>query len=173
MLYTGYSTSTAQGCLQRSPAHLGLRYFKKGISTISQWTGNEYKEMEKIFLGLISGAVDARVTSAACALLDFIHYARYQIHTTSSLARMQEAFDRFHTFKNVFVDLRSDRAALQTDSALKLQSDFTLIMPNRGTGRATAATRLEEEASIAWKLCAKQGVRASEKYKYILEFICK
>ena len=32
-----------------------LRHFKKGISLISQWTGTEYKNMEKVFLGVLAG----------------------------------------------------------------------------------------------------------------------
>ncbi|KII83546.1 hypothetical protein PLICRDRAFT_58393 [Plicaturopsis crispa FD-325 SS-3] len=47
----------------------GLRHFKRGISVISQWTGREHKEMEKVFLGVLAGAVDPRVFTAARALL--------------------------------------------------------------------------------------------------------
>jgi hypothetical protein len=38
--------------------HPTLRHFNKGISLVSQWMGNEYKNMEKVFLGVIAGAVD-------------------------------------------------------------------------------------------------------------------
>ena len=38
--------------------HQTLRHFKKGISTITQWTGNEYKNMEKVFMGVIAGVVE-------------------------------------------------------------------------------------------------------------------
>jgi len=34
-----------------------LRHFKKGISNIKQWTGTEHKEMQRIFMALITGAV--------------------------------------------------------------------------------------------------------------------
>ncbi|KAI0276819.1 hypothetical protein BC826DRAFT_882081, partial [Russula brevipes] len=43
------------------PSHPGLRHFKHGISGISQWTGKEHKAMQKVFLGVIAGAVDKRV----------------------------------------------------------------------------------------------------------------
>lgn len=33
-----------------------LWHFKKGISLVSQWTGMEYKNMEKVFLGVLAGA---------------------------------------------------------------------------------------------------------------------
>ena len=41
--------------------HPTLHHFKQGILLVMQWTGNEYKNMEKIFLGVIAGAVDERV----------------------------------------------------------------------------------------------------------------
>jgi len=47
------------------PGHPGLRHFKDGISGISQWMGKEHKAMEKVFLGVIYGAVDQRVVLVA------------------------------------------------------------------------------------------------------------
>jgi hypothetical protein len=38
------------------PAHSELRHFVTGVSLILQWTGIEYKEIEKVFLGVIAGA---------------------------------------------------------------------------------------------------------------------
>ena len=43
----------------------GLRHFKKGISFVTQWTGTEHKEMEKIFLGVLAGAVCPQVLTVA------------------------------------------------------------------------------------------------------------
>ncbi|OBZ74731.1 hypothetical protein A0H81_05568 [Grifola frondosa] len=40
------------------PTHPTLRHFKKGISLVTQWTGTEYKNMEKVFLGVLTGASD-------------------------------------------------------------------------------------------------------------------
>jgi len=39
----------------------GLRHFKKGISAVSQWTGREHKEMERVFVGLLSGVAKETV----------------------------------------------------------------------------------------------------------------
>ncbi|KAG1764087.1 hypothetical protein EV702DRAFT_1189752 [Suillus placidus] len=46
------------------PDYPGLRHFKKGISTVRQWTGTEHKEMQRVFVGLLAGAVPSRVLSA-------------------------------------------------------------------------------------------------------------
>jgi len=39
------------------PDYPGLRHFKKGISTVKQWTGSEHKEMQCVIIGLLAGAV--------------------------------------------------------------------------------------------------------------------
>ena len=52
----------------------GLRHFKKGISTVSQWTGTEHREMERVFVGLLSGVAEENVLVMARSLLEFIYY---------------------------------------------------------------------------------------------------
>jgi hypothetical protein len=39
----------------------GLQHFKNGISSVTQWTGTEHKEMEKVFIGIMSGAVNSEI----------------------------------------------------------------------------------------------------------------
>jgi hypothetical protein len=58
-----------------------LRHFQKGISLISQWTGTEYKNMEKVFLGVLSGPAEPGLIRVVCATLDFIYYAHFESHT--------------------------------------------------------------------------------------------
>ncbi|KAF8883572.1 hypothetical protein BD779DRAFT_1612257 [Infundibulicybe gibba] len=84
----------------------GLHHFKKGISTISQWTGTEHKEMQKVFLGVLAGSVpNARVLTVARALLDFIYYAQLQMHTTKTLNALQSCLQIFHENKDIFIEL--------------------------------------------------------------------
>jgi hypothetical protein len=85
--------------------HPTLRHFKKGISLISQWTGNEYKNMEKIFLGVIAGAADEQVIRAVRAVVDFISYARFEVHTERSLELMDRAWSAIHENKTIFLEL--------------------------------------------------------------------
>ena len=85
----------------------GLRHFKKGISFVSQWSGNEYKNMEKVFLVVLSGAAgvpDAAMT-AATALVNFIYLARYPVHTDTTLGYLEKALIEFHKHKDVFLDM--------------------------------------------------------------------
>jgi len=83
-----------------------LRHFKKGISSVSQWTGKEHKEMERVIVTILAGLVDSRVLKAVRTTIDFIYYAQYQSHTDITLARMQEALNTFHSHKDVFVEVR-------------------------------------------------------------------
>ncbi|KAJ7583439.1 hypothetical protein C8J56DRAFT_1096646 [Mycena floridula] len=55
----------------------GLRHFKKGISSVSQWTGTEHKEMERVFVGIMAGAVSDRVLTVVKAVIDFIYFAQF------------------------------------------------------------------------------------------------
>ncbi|KAH9846641.1 hypothetical protein C2E23DRAFT_743604, partial [Lenzites betulinus] len=85
--------------------HSDLRHFNKGISLVSQWTGTEYKNMEKVFLGIVAGAGDERVTRTVRAILDFIYYAHFETHTDASLDALHTAWKDYHKYKTVFVEL--------------------------------------------------------------------
>ncbi|KAJ7212605.1 hypothetical protein GGX14DRAFT_393506 [Mycena pura] len=85
-------------------AFAGLRHFKKGISGVSQWTGREHKEMQRVFVGVLAGAVSAQVLTVTKALIDFIYLAQLQSHTSGTLKAMQAALNTFHDNKQVFVD---------------------------------------------------------------------
>ncbi|KAI0738856.1 hypothetical protein C8Q80DRAFT_1222176 [Daedaleopsis nitida] len=87
------------------PSHPALQHFKRGISLVSQWTGTEYKHMERVFVGAITGACPPSVLHAVRAVLDFIFYAHFEAHTDRSIALMDTAWDTFHRNKHVFKDL--------------------------------------------------------------------
>ncbi|CDO74524.1 hypothetical protein BN946_scf184846.g5 [Trametes cinnabarina] len=81
------------------PPYPNLRIFQKGISTISQWTGNEFRQMEKVFIALIDGLhEDPRV-------MVFPDVAHYPSHTTSTLEQMAAALETFHANKDVFIEM--------------------------------------------------------------------
>ncbi|KAJ7225087.1 Zn-finger domain-containing protein [Mycena rebaudengoi] len=86
-------------------AYPGLRRFKKGISSISQWTGTEHKEMQRVFLGVLAGAVSSKVLTVVKALIDFIYYAQLQSHTSRTLDALENSLKTFHAHKQVFIDL--------------------------------------------------------------------
>jgi hypothetical protein len=83
----------------------GLRHFRRGISGISQWTGTEHKQMQKIIVSVMAGIVDEKVLTVAQALLDCIYYPRFQSHTTKTLAALQRSLEIFDANKKILVDL--------------------------------------------------------------------
>ena len=83
----------------------GLCHFKKGISMVSQWTGMEHREMQRVFIGLLSGAAKDNILVIACSLLDFIYYVQFQQHMDKMLAAMQDSLSMFHAHKEVFIKL--------------------------------------------------------------------
>lgn len=85
--------------------HAGLRHFKKGISTVSQWTGTEHKEMQKVFVGVMAGAVNNKVLTVVRALIDYSYYAQLHSHTSRTLAQLQKCLETFHANKDILVEL--------------------------------------------------------------------
>ena len=85
------------------PGYPGLRHFKNGISFVSQWTGREHKEMQRIFAGLLVGAVQASALRTAVSVINFIYYAQLQVHTSKTLKYLQKALEAFHENKEIFI----------------------------------------------------------------------
>ncbi|KAG2158758.1 uncharacterized protein EDB93DRAFT_1237973 [Suillus bovinus] len=83
----------------------GLHHFKKGISTVKQWTGSEHKEMQQVFIGLLTRAVPSHVLVVARSILDFSYHSWLQIHTTDTLKALQTALGVFHVSKDVLKEL--------------------------------------------------------------------
>ncbi|KAJ3519654.1 hypothetical protein NM688_g9270 [Phlebia brevispora] len=87
------------------PSLPGLRHFKNGISHVSQWTGTEHKEMQKVIVVLLAGAVDPVILKVVQAVVDFIYYTQFQRHTSDTLEAMTNALQTFHDHKEIFVNL--------------------------------------------------------------------
>ena len=61
--------------------------------------------MEKVFMGVITGAADKRVIRAAHGVIDFISYAWLEAHNKETLEKMDKAWSAFHENKQIFQDL--------------------------------------------------------------------
>ncbi|KAI0689643.1 hypothetical protein BC835DRAFT_1282577, partial [Cytidiella melzeri] len=143
------------------PLHPDLHHFKKGILLVSQWTGNKYKQMEKVFLGVVAGAADSNVVKAVRAVLNFVYYAHYKAHTEDSLSCLQDAWIRFHLHKHVFVRL----GVCNDFNIPKLHSMSHYINSIRLFGSADGYnTKGPEQLYIDF---AKLGYRASNRKQYI------
>jgi hypothetical protein len=83
----------------------GLRQFKNGFSVLSQRSGNENKEIEKVMLALFAGGVPAAAHRAATALISLVYLMRSESHDSDSLDDLQGALDAFHADKHIFIRL--------------------------------------------------------------------
>jgi len=140
----------------------GLRHFKKGISLVSQWTGTEHKQMQRVFVTLLAGApnVDDRVLTVVRALTDFIYYAQFQLHTLETLNAMQACLDTSHLYKDVFIKL----GLCEDFNIPKFHAMQHYIDAIRALGSADGYnTEFSEWLHIDY---AKEGYRASNKRDY-------
>lgn len=143
------------------PSHPSLRHFKKGITLISQWTGKEYKQMEKVFVCAISGGItNERIVRAARGILDFAMLAQLPVHSTQSLADMKTSLEDFHQYKDGFVTegVRKNFNIPKIHSV----SHYVELIVSRGTADGYN-TESPERLHIDY---AKKGYRASNKRDY-------
>ncbi|KAJ7207891.1 hypothetical protein GGX14DRAFT_567198 [Mycena pura] len=146
------------------PSHPDVRHFKAGISTVSQWTGGEHKEMEKVFAGLMAGHVQhIEVIRAATAIVDFIHLASLESHTTSSVAALDAALDTFHANKQKFIDLEARKQKHFNIPKIHSMEHYSPMIRLFG-GLDGVNTESPERLHIDY---AKAGYRASNKKDYI------
>ncbi|KAF8515663.1 hypothetical protein JB92DRAFT_3088385 [Gautieria morchelliformis] len=131
---------------QCMPDHPTLRYFKKGISTIT----------------LTYGAVHSEVTAVARAVIDFIYYASYPSQSTGTLRRLQ---DTFHQHKEIFVKL-GIRKHFQIPK-IHMMEHYIALIRAKGTPDGFN-TELSERLHIDF---AKEGYRASNKKNYIEQMV--
>ncbi|EIM82509.1 uncharacterized protein STEHIDRAFT_64969 [Stereum hirsutum FP-91666 SS1] len=143
------------------PDHASLRHFRRGISLVSQWTGHEYKDMQKVFLGILAGSVDENVIRAVRSVLDFIQYAHFEEHSDESLDEMDASWLDFHRYKKIFIELGIRDAF----NIAKVHSMRHYIDSIRSRGSADGFnTEGTERLHID---LAKLGYRASNRKQYL------
>ncbi|KAJ6599632.1 hypothetical protein B0H10DRAFT_1825166 [Mycena sp. CBHHK59/15] len=97
-------------CRHLPPNH-NIRIFMNGISHISCVTGQEHDQMCRFLLGIVidiplpDNLSNVRLIRSIRALLDFLYLAQYPIHSDETLAQLDDALNRFHDNKDIFVDL--------------------------------------------------------------------
>lgn len=86
---------------------VGFKAYPKGIRHMTQWTGREDRELQRIIIPVIAGAkrINARAMRSIRAFHDFIYLAQYRSHSTKTLQRLSRALKTFHQTKAVFIQL--------------------------------------------------------------------
>ncbi len=140
-----------------------LRHFKKGISHVQQWTGKEHKEMQKVFVALVAGAVSPNVLTVVQALIDFIYYAQLQLHTPKTIEALSNSLRTFHRHKSIFQDLHiREHFNIAKIHTLVHYSESIL---EKGV-LDSYNTELSERLHIDF---AKAGYRAGNRHDYIAQ----
>lgn len=143
----------------------GVRHFKNGISGISQWTGKEYKEMEKVFVGLMASGCDARVAEAVRAVVNFIYLSSLQRHTSRTLRALQSALDSFHACKNIFIELGGRQANHFNIHKIHSMQHYAQLIYRLGSADGFN-TEAPERLHIDY---AKEAYRASNKKDFVIQ----
>jgi hypothetical protein len=139
----------------------GLRHFKKGISSVSQWTGTEHKEMEKVFLGISIGAVPGRFVPVIRSLIDFIYLSQLHSHTSTTLDSLESCLKTFHRNKDIVIELK----IREHFNIPKIHSLLHYVNCIRSLGSADGYnTESPERLHIDF---AKEAYRASNKRDYV------
>jgi hypothetical protein len=85
------------------PPGFGVRYFKDGITLLSQVSGTERKNIAKVLLGCLVGLVPSEAISACRVLLDFIYLAQYATQDNETVQYMDDALDLWNHNRSFFI----------------------------------------------------------------------
>ncbi|KAI9450477.1 hypothetical protein BJY52DRAFT_1125915 [Lactarius psammicola] len=97
-------------CIRLPPSH-NARSFPRGITSLSKLTGREHRDICRVLMGVVvdlrlpSHQSPARLVRAVRAILDFIYISQYRVHTVETLNALDDALQRFHDNKEVFIDI--------------------------------------------------------------------
>ncbi|KAG8747275.1 hypothetical protein FRC12_014116 [Ceratobasidium sp. 428] len=86
------------------PEHSSLRHFTSGVTKLKQTTAHEHREMQKVFMAVVAGLVPEPVLPVVLAAIDFIHFAWFPSHTPETLDLLDDALNRFHEHKHIFIE---------------------------------------------------------------------
>ncbi|KAF7328163.1 hypothetical protein MVEN_02573800 [Mycena venus] len=89
--------------LSAVPEFPGLRRFPDGRD-FNQWTGDDSKALMKIYLAAIAGYLPSNMVKCLSAFMDFCYLVRRNAIATPDLTRIQDALDRFHNYRTIFIE---------------------------------------------------------------------
>ncbi|KAJ7016290.1 hypothetical protein C8F04DRAFT_1215764 [Mycena alexandri] len=101
--------------LSAVPEFPGLRRFPDGRD-FHQWTGDDSKALMKIYLAAVAGYLPSDMMKALSAFMEFCYFVRRNAISAPDLIRIQNALDRFHQYRQVFID-----CGVRTDISLPRQ----------------------------------------------------
>jgi Plavaka transposase len=82
------------------PPYPTLRAFRKGLSTTNRWTGNEYKQMLRVYIGVIKGLVPDSVVEIVKFYLHVHRLSHFVSHTDDTLKMLENSIRRMAQLRN-------------------------------------------------------------------------
>jgi hypothetical protein len=100
---------------------VGLKHFN-AISEISQWSGTEQRQLQKIFLACCAGAPGVTPASIRLlrSILDIIYMAQLPVHTDDTCEVLLADIQSFHHKKDEMVRLRNERGNPKSPRNVKI-----------------------------------------------------
>lgn len=99
-LLGGAELDRRMAALQRC---VGVRHWPNGISKLKQCTGREHRDLEKIIVPIIAGAVSDNVMRAIRSIVEFIFHAQNIYLFEDQKHAMDESWREFHHFKDALI----------------------------------------------------------------------
>lgn len=82
---------------------VGARHWPHGVSTLKQLTGREHRDLEKILVAVIAGAVPTEVLRAIRAITEFIFHGQGLLIHEEQLTALSLCMNEFHHYKNAII----------------------------------------------------------------------
>ncbi|KII89805.1 hypothetical protein PLICRDRAFT_52959 [Plicaturopsis crispa FD-325 SS-3] len=148
-----------------APAFPGLRRFPDGRD-FTQWTGDDSKALMKVYLPAIAGHVPDKMVQCLAAFLDFCYLARRNALDTDSLAQLEDALERFHGLRQVFIDagVREDKISLPRQHSL-MHYVLSIRLFGSPNGLCSSITESKHIKAV------KEPWRRSSRWKALLQML--
>ncbi|KAJ7163934.1 hypothetical protein C8R43DRAFT_1168740 [Mycena crocata] len=146
------------------PSFPGLRRFPDGRD-FSQWTGDDSKALMKVYVAAIAGHVPSEMVRCVSAFLDFCYLVRRNAITSDTLDEIQEALDRFHTHRDVFI-----ATGVRVNISLPRQHSMVHYLPSiilfgSPNGLCSSITESKHIKAV------KEPWRRSSRYKALIQML--
>lgn len=162
------------GRYMRLQKRVGYKHFWQGFCDFGQHTCREFRELQRSFIAVIAGHdnVNDSAMLAFRGLQEFIYYAQFNSHSTTTLSKLEASLTLFHTNKKGLVDAGC-RDGPQMDESFHIPKLESMKHVGR---RVKLLGSLQQYSTEQIERChismAKQPYRATNK-KNFEEQVCR
>jgi hypothetical protein len=145
---------------------VGFRHFKDGISHLSQWSGREDRELQRILFAVVFGSssINANALQALRGIHDFIYLAQYTLHSEDTLGYLKRGLDLFHKHKQEFIKTGARRGKSRIINNFNIPKLYALLtFANHIRQMGTCPQFSTEITENCHQTMAKQAYRATNK----------